>query len=177
MFSSFFKENFKNLTTDKLLELIEKYIPVFEISEKEIKNRIAEFIQLAQYENARFLVSRLSNNADRIGQINKIDIYEKKVHTGKYQEAGILLWKEGFYDEAKKQFILSQDYDLVELVDACVGNGGNLTINILPYYVKLKYNQMVVDIIQQVVLEDIIQMQNKQNLIKKQLSEVINNGK
>ena len=88
-----------------------------------------------------------------------------------------MLWKEGFYEDAKKQFILSQDYDLVELVDACVGNGKNLSINILPYYVKFKDNQMVVDIIHQVLLEDIEQMENKQKIINKCLSEVNNNGK
>ncbi len=177
IFKQFLTENFENLNNENFISLIEKQLPVFEISEKEVKNRINEFLQLAQYDNARFLVSKLSNIIDQNGQLKKIEIFERKVHSGKYQEAGILLWKEGFYEDAKKQFILSQDYDLVELVDACVGNGKNLSINILPYYVKFKDNQMVVDIIHQVLLEDIELLENKQKIINKCLSEVNNNGK
>ena len=177
LFTMFFNNNFEKLSTERTLETIEQGIPVFEINEKEVKLRINEFLQAGQFENARFLVSKLQDPIDQVGQNEKINIFENYVQHGKNQQAGIMLWKIGFFEDAKKQFMLSNNPELVELVDSCIGNGGKLSMNILPYYVKFKDNPMVTDVIQQVIFEDIEKMEKKQKEIEKFLSEVNKNGK
>lgn len=172
IFSSFFNKNFENLPSKSIFNIIEENVPVFEVNEKELKSRINEFLQHAQFDNAKFLIYKLSDKTDQIAQLQKVDIYENYVFKGENQQAGIMLWKIGFYEEAKKQFMISNNSELVELVDACIGNGGKLTMNILPYYVKFKDNQMVIDVIQQVIFEDFSKIDNKQKEINKKFSEV-----
>lgn len=172
IFSSFFNKNFENLPSKSIFNIIEENVPVFEVNEKELKSRINEFLQHAQFDNAKFLIYKLSDKTDQIAQLQKVDIFENHVFKGENQQAGIMLWKIGFYEEAKKQFMISNNPELVELVDACIGNGGKLTMNILPYYVKFKDNQMVIDVIQQVIFEDFSKIDNKQKEINKKFSEV-----
>ena len=101
----------------------------------EVIERITQFINLEQYDNARFAANKLTDDAERQYQLQRIDINEKYIRRGKYREAGIAYWELGRTQEAKEQFKLSKDDILIELVDACsIDDNKGLDIDILQFY-------------------------------------------
>lgn len=171
MLSSFINGNFEVLSAKesykKLLEISEKE----NYSEDDIYDRVEEFIRLEQYDNARWTAQKITNIEEQRGLLTKIDINEKYVRNRLHRQAGIEFWKAGFFKEAKEQFVLSNDLQLLELVDACINNNGQkLEYDIVQFYPSVADNEVAKKLIEETLINDIKDLKDKQ----KQLNETIN---
>ncbi|MDR1939905.1 MAG: AAA family ATPase [Clostridiales bacterium] len=117
-FKDLFKNRFKNLSAKDAVADLLTTSDQSEIEQEEISERIAEFIRLGQYDNARFAVAKLSDETEKALQTRRIEIFETFVKHGKYRDAGVKFWEYSMTDDAKKQFELSGDGGLCRLVDA-----------------------------------------------------------
>ena len=96
-----------------------------------------------------------------------IEIYEEFIHVGKYREAGIKFWEYGMVDQAKKQFTISGDENLIQLVDSCSkNNNSDLNIDIVSYFEDVKDNKMAQSFIIETVKKDILKLKQSFNEIK-----------
>lgn len=138
-FNKFLNSNFENLSSGEALARMSAIVSSIEFTQEEVYDRIYEFIRLGQYENARFALSKVLDDNKRIGFGHLIDINESMISKGKYREAGISLWEFGLIEDARKQFVLSGDDLLIELMDNCVSDSkNNLSINVLDYFADIK---------------------------------------
>lgn len=177
-FEKFFKQNFEILNSHDAIEKLSKIVSKVEFNEAEILERINEFIKLQQYDNARFTATKINDDKIRIDYIRTIEINESLIKFGKYREAGIKFWEYGLIDEAKKQFILSNDYMLIELMESCVrNNSDNLNVDIINYFEDLKDNSFARQFILDTIKKDVISLKNDFNNIKENFKRGGVNGK
>jgi len=154
-FENFFKENFDNKNTKQAIKVLEEIVNKIEFTEEEMFERIQEFIKLEQYDNARFTASKIKDDAKRIDSLRRIEIFENFISHGKYREAGIKFWEYGLIEDAKKQFIISNDTMLIELLDKCIeNNSGDLDINIVDYFEDVKDNKLAQNFIIDTIKKD-----------------------
>ncbi len=162
-FKQFFEKEFdckdKKTFVGSLLNTIGKV----EFTEQEYLDRIAQFIKLEQYDNARFSANRLTDDIKRKKQLVIIDVNEKYVHDGKYREAGIKFWEAGLIDEAKKQFTLSGDKILIDLIDAVSQNNqASLNFEIIKYFTDVHDNKVAGNFIVETIKRDVVEQMNNQ---------------
>ena len=166
-FEKFFKENFENTSTKNAISILTKIVNKVEFTQREVIERTNEFIKLEQYDNARFTANKVKDDVIRINLLRTIEIYENFIQSGNFREAGIKFWEYGMIEEAKKQFTLSGDGILIELIDSCSGSNENgLNINIVQYFEDVKENKIAQEIIIDTVKKDIKSLKESFNKIK-----------
>lgn len=172
-FESFFKSNFVCMDTRSAINTLNGIVSKVEFTQLEIRERVAEFIKLEQFDNARFMAGKINDDSARIDAMRTIEISEKYIRSGKYREAGIKFWEYGMLDEAKKQFTISNDTILIELIDKCSnGNSRDLNIDIVEYYDAVKDNAIARDFIVETVKKDISSLKSSFGKIKENFNKV-----
>ncbi len=172
-FQKFFKENFENKTSKNAISLLSEIVSKSEFTQKEFIERVDEFIKQEQFENAKFAANKIKDSTIRIDKLRTIEVYENLIHYGKYREAGIKFWEYGLIDEAKKQFTLSGDTILIELLDSCnKGSNKDLNIDIIQYYLDVKDNKLASDFIMQTINKDINQLKQSFKYIKNNFEKI-----
>lgn len=173
IFKEFFKENFENLSVEKALEGLLVTSNKLEIEQDEILERVRQFISLEQFDNARFTAEKILSESQREWQQNKINVHEEFVHFGKHREAGIRFWELGMLDEAKKQFSLSGDEMLFNLIDACTGNDAKgLSIDIVDFFPDMEGNETARRLILDTVKKDVESLKRNQKDINNKLKKI-----
>lgn len=165
-FSNFFNENFDVLDVDSAISVLTDIVKVVEFTEQEAINRIEEFVRLEQYENARFAARKIKNDVARINAIRTIEINESLISVGKYREAGVKFWEYGMIAEAKKQFVLSGDTILIELMETIGSSNSDLNIDIVSYFTDVKDNKVATEFIINTVKKDVENLKREFNDIK-----------
>lgn len=156
IFENFFRSEFQTEYAQNAIKVLNGIISKVEFTLQEYLERVQEFVNLEQFENARFTANKISDDAIRTKELHKIDIYQNYIHKGQYREAGIKFWELGMIDEAKQQFKLSGDETLIELIDACTQNSTqNLNIDIVKYFVDVKDNNIARSFIADTVKRDV----------------------
>jgi hypothetical protein len=156
LFENLFKTQFESLGTKSAIEKLNQIVSKFEFSENELVDRIAEFIRLGQYDNARFTANKILDDELRIRELNRIYVNEQFISSGNYRDAGIAFWELNMLNEAKEQFVLSKDDSLIELIDACEkNNDSGLNIDIVKYLPVVKENEIAVKLIMDTVQKDL----------------------
>ena len=156
IFENFFRSEFQTEYAQNAIKVLNGIISKVEFTLQEYLERVQEFVNLEQFENARFTANKISDDAIRTKELHKIDIYQNYIHKGQYREAGIKFWEFGMIDEAKQQFKLSGDETLIELIDACTQNSTqNLNIDIVKYFVDVKDNKIARSFIADTVKRDV----------------------
>lgn len=172
-FEEFFKSNFVCMDTQSAITTLNGIVSKVEFTQLEIRDRVAEFIKLEQFDNARFMAGKINDDSARIDAMRTIEISEKYIHSGKYREAGIKFWEYGMLDEAKKQFTISNDTILIELIDKCSsGSSRDLNIDIIEYYDTVKDNAIARDFIVETVKKDISSLKSSFGKIKDNFNKV-----
>lgn len=176
LFKNMFLENFEILKACDLDLILQMENIQSVISSDELITRIDEFVKLLQFDNARFVAEKLSDTYERKRQLNKINAYEECGKTNDLKHLGSLLWKYGFIEEAKTQFRLSKDYDLIQLIDACQGNSvEGINVDIVEYLPLVTDNKVAVSIIVDAVKDEINSLKNLQEKISKKCSIIKEN--
>jgi len=155
-FEDFFKKNFENKDTKNAIKLLSEIVSKVEFSEQEVFERVNEFIKLEQFENAIFTASKIKDDTKRIDALRRIEVYRDYIVKGSYREAGIKFWEYGLIEDAKKQFTLSGDTILIELVNKCSeNNSGDLNIDIVNYFEDVKDNKLAQTFIIDTIKKDV----------------------
>lgn len=166
-FKNFFANNFNQQDAKGAIKLLSDIVSKVEFTQAEILERVKEFIKLEQYDNARFTANKIQDDLQRINELHKIEINQNFISSGKYREAGIKFWEYGMIDDAKKQFTLSGDQKLIELVDACSQNSDSgLNIDIVNYFDDVKDNALAQKFIIETVQKDIANLKSSFKNIK-----------
>lgn len=169
-FESFFNKNFNICNAKNALKKLESIVGKVEFSQDELIDRVYEFIKLQQYDNARFVVNKIKDEKSRVDLTVTIQIYESLVSLGKYRDAGVKFWEYGLIDEAQKQFAISGDMMLIEMIDNCSDDkDSHLSVNIVEYYNDVKDNNVARELILETVKKDILQLKNSFKDINKKL--------
>ena len=171
-FENFFKRNFKTYDVAGAIGELNNIVKVVEFSEREAFNRVEEFVKLEQFDNARFAASKIKNDVSRINAMRTIEVYETYIKGGNYREAGIKFWEYGMLDEAKKQFVLSGDQMLVDLIDTISKNNKNtLSIDIVNYFLDVRTNSVATNFILETLNKDVLNIKNGLNQTKQNLKK------
>lgn len=172
IFDEFFKNNFENLSGDEANEIFANVIGKLEIDDEEIYDRIDEFIKLGQFDNARFYANKFESGIESGKQLAKIDAFEKFVFKGKNKDAGIALWKAGLVAEAKEQFTISGDTNLIDFIDKLQGRDAeNLDAEIVRFFVDFDENDDAQKLILDVIRQDLEDIREKHKWTKNKLKE------
>ncbi|MGN0960761.1 MAG: hypothetical protein ACI4PF_01015, partial [Christensenellales bacterium] len=176
-FEDFFNKNFKLKNSKEALKDLGEIVSKIEFTQQEVYERINEFVKLGQYDNARFTASKVQDDRIRVDYLRTIEIYENLIHFGKYREAGIKFWEYGLLVEAKKQFTLSGDTMLIELMDSCSNkNNSNLKYDIINYFDDVKDN-FARKFILETINKDVKSLKDSFSEIKENFRREAMNGK
>lgn len=134
VFDNFFKRNFEILNGEKTFEEFTKIISKVELEQDEIIDRIYEFIKLGQFENAKFYAEKLQDEQILNEQLARIEIYKEYVFKQKPREAGIKFWQAGLFEEARQQFLISNDQKLLEFLENMQYKSEKLDASVVSYY-------------------------------------------
>lgn len=171
MFEKFFKENFDRKDTTGAIKLLSDIVSKVEFTESEILERVQEFIKLGQFENAVWTANKIKDDVVRLRELSRIDISEKYIFQGRHRDAGVKFWELNMLNDAKKQFIISGDEALSQLLDACRGKDeGRLNIDIVNYYDDVKENEVAKEFILQTI-------ENDRESLRQQMKEIKENFK
>lgn len=177
VFEDFIKNNFEILSSSKAMEKISKIVTTIEFTQEEVYARIYEFLKLEQYDNARFTLGKVLDDSKRTAFGHLIDVHEKYIRLGAYREGGIKLWEYGLIEEAKKQFTLSGDTLLIELMDTCTSAGSKeLSIDIVNYFAEIN-DPYARKFILETLSKDVNKLKNNLILSKKNFKKGEGNGK
>lgn len=169
LFNNFFKDNFEVMNQKNAFNSLNSIALKMELKNEEVISRIEEFIKLEQYDNAKWLLEKLDSvDADKYSK--KIDIFEKYVRKGDNKQAGIELWRNGLLDDAKKQFTISHDEKLIELIDSCAENSSNtLEYDIVQFYLDVLDNDVAKGVIIDTLNRDVEDIKNNIKKINENL--------
>ncbi len=172
-FKQFFADNFEQQQTAQAISALDNIVSRIEVEQEDIIERIRQFVNLGQYDNARFAADKITDDKQRTYQLESIDIYEKFIAHGKYREAGIRYWEIGSAEDAKKYFALSGDEILSQLVDACAGADSKaLDIDILHFLPEVSSNSAATKLILQTVSNDLQNLKEKQKQINSKFAKI-----
>lgn len=164
MFNELFNDYFDVVDSNAAIKSIAAIASVMEEDLDELIERINQFIKLEQYDNARFAANKIADDGERNDYLNVIEVNERFIRYGKHREAGVSYWGKNMLDEAKAQFVLSDDKVLIELIDACAAEDkGRLDIEIVKYLQLVGNNKAATNIILETVKGDLklLQEQNR----------------
>ena len=169
---SFLNLNFEVCSNSQALKKLSEIVSKVEFTQQEVFDRVDEFIKLEQFENAKFTASKIKDDVKRINVLRIIDVSENLIQFGKYREAGIKFWEYGLIDEAKKQFTLSGDSILIELIDSVSKNNNkDLNIDIVNYFDDVKDNKVAQQFIIETVKKDIASLKTSFSEIKEKFKK------
>lgn len=172
-FKQFFADNFDSLETPQAITALDNIVSRIEVEQEDIIERIRQFVNLGQYDNARFAADKITDDKQRTYELESIGIYESFIAHGKYREAGIRYWEIGSVDDAKKYFALSGDAILSQLVDACSGADSKaLDIDILHFLPEVAANSAATKLILQTVNNDLQNLKEKQKQINSRFAQI-----
>jgi len=160
IFEKFFEDNFEPLPCSAAAKKLLSKVDKLEAEQDEILSRIKQFIQSAQYDNARQAANRILTIEEREKEIARIDIFENFVHKGKHKEAGIKFLQSSLYTDAKEQFQLCAEEGLAALCDSCMGETTGGGLEALSAFIDAGENEDIQKVIVGLVREDLKQMQN-----------------
>lgn len=172
LFEDFLEENFVKLAPNKAIDKLGEIIGKARLDDDEIITRINEFLNLGQYDNARYAADNLSTMEETDLQYSRIAIHETDVKSGKYMDAGIRLWEIGLGDEAKEFFILANAEELCDMVDALQGENAKLDANIVKYYPQLESNDTARKLVLDTLAKDIENMKHEQRIINEKIKGI-----
>ena len=173
LFKNFFEKHFDCLNAENTINSLSKIISKIEYTQDEYIERIKEFIKHGQYDNAKFAANKITDDIVRNNEITKIEIYQNYVHYGKYREAGIRFWEKGLIDEAKNQFILSDDKILINLIDAVSQkNQSNLSYEIVKYYSDVKNSPVAKQFILDTLKRDCENLKSENKIIHESIKHI-----
>ena len=176
-FNDFFSQNFEKLNSKQAIIELNNIVSKLEFTQDEIINRTMEFIKLEQFDNARFTASKISDDIVSTKIATIIEVNEKFIQYGQYRQAGVEYWQKGLLDEAKNQFVLSGDNELISLINAISGEeNAKLDINIVQYLPELTSNKVAKDFILSEVKNDVNSLKQSLKDIKQKLKGA-RNGK
>ena len=176
MFSRFFEKEFETKSKQSFVETLLNTVGKIEFTQDEYIERVAEFIKLEQFENARFAADKIVDDIVRKNQLISIDIFEQYASKGRYREAGIQFWQAGLIEEAKKQFTLSNDKILIDFMDAVSGQDQtNLNYQIVKYVVDMKDNDVAQNFILETIKNDLDTSKKAQRDINSKLKNLRGN--
>lgn len=166
-FEQFLNKNFEKKSARDTINLLAKIVSKAEFSQLELIARVEEFIKLEQFDNAKVTANKIREDKKRIEAMRNIEVYSNYIRHGNYREAGIKFWEYGMINEAKKQFTLSSDEILIELIDKCSSSSkGDLNIDIINYFQDVKDNAVAQAFIVNTVKKDIKNLKNSFYKIK-----------
>jgi len=172
-FEQFFNDNFDKCNDFEAIKTLTNIVSKLEYTEKELLERIKEFIKLEQYDNASFTANKIRDDIKRIEQLNIIEVNKTFIRFGNYREAGIKFWELGLLDEAKKQFELSNDEQLIKLLEACSeNNNSKLNIDIVDYIPYLENNSTAKNLVIDTIKKDIENLKQSFKEINKNIKKV-----
>ncbi len=171
LFGDLFDSRFERLTPEKAIESLSEVIKKTDVTQEEIIDRIRQFISLGQYDNGRFLLSKVEDDVQKREYKNRIDVHEAYIRGGEYRNAGIRYWELGMTNDAKEMFSLSGDQALSDLIDALSGSQNILTHDIVGYYPELMENEGARTLILSVLEKDLARLSEKQNKLNKSFKE------
>lgn len=155
-FKDFFDRRFTRVSTEEGIAELCELVSKLEVDQEELLERIEEFLRYGQYDNARFIASKLEDERLKKLHLKRTDIFEEYIQKGDYRGAGIALWAIGESKEAKKMFERAKDYELIKIVDRCEGEGKDvLDIGIAEFFPELKENPVAKKLILDTLHEDI----------------------
>lgn len=173
-FSNFFKTQFENASTAGAIKTLADIVSKIQFTQAEVFERVAEFVKLGQYDNARFMATKILDDVKRTQTEQTIDINQQFISAGRYREAGIKFWQFGMTEQAKQQFVLSGDQKLIELVDACNKNSaGGLGIDIVSYFDDVKDNSVAQKFIVETVQQDLADLKASLKQIKQYFKKAV----
>lgn len=154
IFAELFETAFETLGEDEARERLYKQAGEIRVTDAELVDRIEKFCGLEQYDNARFAIERLADEATRAKLRAYASIHEKWLRFGKLREAGIEYWREGMPDEARELFARARDDALISLMDACFGGEKKLDFDIARFYPDILGNEMAEELIRSTLRDD-----------------------
>ena len=169
LFKNLFENTLEQADETKAIKLLSEIADKIELDDDELVARIQQFIGLEQYENALFTADKISDDTIRIAEIQRIEVAKKFVRFGKYREAGVEYWKRNMIDDARKMFRMSNDEKLIELMDASLGKGNKLDVNIVSFYPFVADNDVAREIILDTVKSDYNELLGAQRKINETL--------
>lgn len=171
-FKNFFEQNFSTLSAKEGINKLASIVGKIEYDEFEIVSRIDEFIKLGQFENAKFYADKLEESEFRQGQNDKIEIYKNYVFKNQNEMAGIKFLQSGLMIEAKKQFTIQNNKNIIKFIEFMEANNiKKLDLSILKYFNKLGQIEESGKIVNYLLNEDI---QYQKNLIKNNKEKIKN---
>lgn len=153
-FDETINNGFSKKNGDKALALLIEAAGKVAVTDEELLKRVDEFVSLGQYDNARFTAERLGDAFLVKRELVKIYVAETFLRYGKYREAGVEYWKNGFTREARKMFVMSGDEKLIYLLDACEGKQDALDAEIVGFYPYVADNPTAKNVILGVLREE-----------------------
>ena len=94
------------------------------------------------------------------------------IFKGKNKEAGIALWKAGLANEAREQFSISGDTNLIDFIDRLQGRDAeNLDAEIVRFFVDFDENDDAQKLILDVLKQDLEDIREKHKWTKNKLKE------
>ena len=156
LFADVFQKDFEVKNHSEFVKTLMSTVGKIEFTQDEYLERIAEFVKLEQYDNAKFTANKITDDVIRKNLMTSIDINQNYVSIGKYREAGIKFWESGLIDEAKKQFTLSGDKILIDFIDAISQNNQtSLNYEIVKYFLDVKQNDIARKFVLEILKDDI----------------------
>ncbi len=176
LFSALFEELFDKMPLASAVESFGNAVKSIEEDQDELLERIRQFINLEQYDNARFAANKISDDKERNAELVKIDVFQRYIRYGNYREAGIAYWEKNMLDEAKRQFSLSGDEILISLVDACAaGEGGGLNADIVRYLPEVAGNKTALGLIISTMQRDMRELKERSKQIQNKFRSIKEN--
>ena len=174
-FSAFFAGNFEALAENGALENLLANSDKTEAEQDEFLERIKSFISLGQYDNARFTAQKILSAEERGAELNRIEVNERFISKGQYRDAGLEYLRLAMYEDAKRQFTLSGDEELVKLAEHCSGTAGALGLEVLSAFTEAGNNEAVRKVIVGLVKDDLERMRENVKTIDTGLKKVTSN--
>jgi len=171
-FADFFKSNFETLSDDAALGQLLATSDKTEAEQDELLERIKNFISLGQYDNARFTARQILAEAERTEELNRIDVNERFISKGLHREAGTRYLGLSMYEDARRQFVISGDEELVKLAQSCAGGENSLGLGVVSAFADAADNETVRKIIVGLVKDDLENLKENARMIGTELKKI-----
>lgn len=173
IFKDFFLSQFENLDAEEAYLRFNEIISKIDIDDDEIEERIEEFIKLGQFDNARFYANKFDDSTLEQRALVKIEIFETLVFKGKNREAGIKFWNMGLTEEAKRQFEISGDRKLIQLLNNLKErNKTNLDIEVVKYLTDFQDDRDALELIFDIVRQDLAALKQRHTEFKGKIKRI-----